>query len=214
MKNKFFLIVLLMIVCFGLLSRVYAETDGESIVSATEGIPLEETYISESLEDNQTQNTIECESYVDESELQTEVDIVETDSLETGTINLLNESSLQENTGSQCGDNAYYKIDTDGTCTISGNGPLYASYFESWANIKKLVIEEGITNIGSETFQNCSNLELVQLPSSLIDIGDKAFSQCVSLRDVYMAEGLESVYSSAFSQCTALTSIKFPDSVT
>lgn len=129
-----------------------------------------------------------------------------------------------------------------GTMTISGSGamPDFSSTAEQpWNNkssqIRKVIIGNGITNIGSCAFQNCgvlsaeispsvktignsafreSSLISVNIPSGVKTIGDSAFQQCQNLSSVSFSEGLETINQSAFSACTSLTSISLPASIT
>lgn len=87
-----------------------------------------------------------------------------------------------------CGDSAYWKLTSDGTLTIYGSGDvtdykLGKSPFWSYMNsIVSIVVEEGITSLGSSLFYYSSssyfweNLLSVSLPSSLLEIGDYCFA--------------------------------------
>ena len=80
-------------------------------------------------------------------------------------------------------------LSDDGTLTISGtNMPNYYysetrdDYFSPWrgnSRIKKVVIENGVKNIGSLAFENCSNLTSITIPISVTSIGNQAFSGCI-----------------------------------
>ena len=48
-------------------------------------------------------------------------------------------------------------------------------YFRRY-EIKKVVIENGVTNIGRYAFQDCSNLASVNIPNSVTSIGKESFS--------------------------------------
>ena len=95
-----------------------------------------------------------------------------------------------------CGENVTWLFDKNtGTLTIDGTGDMYdlndfsttvpwCGYRES---IKKVVIGEGVTSIGSELFNGCSKLEEVTISDSVTVIGESAFSGCYNLDDVYYA---------------------------
>ncbi len=81
-------------------------------------------------------------------------------------------------------DNVVYKLDADGTLTLTGSGVIgefaWDGRYQPWKDfrdqIKKVVISEGITAIGSGAFAYCKNIESVELPtSSLTSIGGNAF---------------------------------------
>jgi hypothetical protein len=77
------------------------------------------------------------------------------------------------------------------TLTISGNGAMgsYTHYVPApWSeyrdNITTLILQKGITNIGSYAFANCSSLTNAIIPSSVTTIGDRAFEHCNGLTDI------------------------------
>ena len=80
--------------------------------------------------------------------------------------------------------NVVYKLDAYGTLTLTGSGVIgeftWNGGYQPWKafrdQIKKVVISEGITTIGSGAFAYCKNIESVELPtSSLTSIGGNAF---------------------------------------
>lgn len=128
-----------------------------------------------------------------------------------------------------------------GTLTISGNGamPDYNStgdqpWSENSSQIRKVVIGNGVTSIGSCAFWNCgvlsaeisssvktignnafrgSSMIYAALPSSVKNIGDSAFRECKNLSSVTLSEGVEKIDQNAFRACTSLTSISLPASI-
>ena len=79
----------------------------------------------------------------------------------------------------------------------------------------KVIIQEGITSIGSYAFRNCTTLTSVSLPSSLTSIGQDAFSDCSGLTSVSLPNNLTSIGYSAFDGCSGLTGeLVIPDGVT
>ncbi len=104
-----------------------------------------------------------------------------------------------------------------GTLSISGQGamPDFASAADQpWdgSQIRKVVIEDGITSIGSSAF--CSSAILsADIPSSVKTIGDSAFRECSNLSSVTVCEGVETIGQNAFLACTNLASIALPASI-
>ena len=92
--------------------------------------------------------------------------------------------------------------------------------------MEKLVVGEGITNIGEYNFFNCAKLSSVSLPSTIKSIdgmgvatevgagGYGAFQKCVSLEEIALPSNLTTIEDCAFKECTSLKSISFPNSVT
>ena len=58
------------------------------------------------------------------------------------------------------------------------------------AEIRELVIEEGVTRIGDSVFANIENLEVVRLPKSIVDIKTNAFTGCNRVMQVLSAGNL------------------------
>ena len=112
-----------------------------------------------------------------------------------------------------------YTLSKDGTLTISGtNMPNYVYYddipwYSQRDKIKKVVIEKGVTNIGSYAFEDCSGLTSITIPNSVTRIGKYAFYYCTSLTSVTIPESVTNFGDCAFYGCSALTSITIPNSV-
>lgn len=52
-------------------------------------------------------------------------------------------------------------------------------------NLKKVVLEEGVVQIGDHAFGRDMGLEQIAVPSSVVSIGNRAFNTCVKLRNVW-----------------------------
>ena len=62
-------------------------------------------------------------------------------------------------------------------------------------NIKSVVIENGITGIGSRLFRNCSFIEYIQFSESVLDIDVTAFDGCKGIKE-FSVDIENEVYSS------------------
>jgi uncharacterized protein YjdB len=97
-----------------------------------------------------------------------------------------------------------YDINSGGVLTISGSGIMqdYAvgsvanasageasPFFDFGTDIKKVVIGEGITHIGSNAFSLLTGLETVEIPSTVSSIGNGAFQQCTGLLKAVILSG-------------------------
>ena len=80
--------------------------------------------------------------------------------------------------------------------------------------IEKVIIENGVTSIGSHTFYECSSLESIDIPSSVTSIEIYAFYECSSLESIDIPSSVTSIGSYAFYRCSSLESIDIPSSVT
>lgn len=123
-----------------------------------------------------------------------------------------------------CGDsgsNVTWSLDDNGTLTISGSGKIedYRSdidqpWYSNRSDITSVVIEPGVTSIGSLAFYKCSNLTSITIPSGLTSIGEMTFFNCSALTSVTIPNGVISIGNFAFGSCTGLKSITIPSSVT
>ena len=127
---------------------------------------------------------------------------------------------LKAETSGTCGDNVTWTLDDEGTLIISGTGATKdyqtndRSPFDHNTDIKKAVIESGVTSIGYGLFLYCSNLTEVSIPNSVTSIGTAVFYQCTSLKNITIPNSVTSIGTDAFGYCTSLTSITIPNSVT
>ena len=136
----------------------------------------------------------------------------------------------------------------NGILTISGSGPMPAYEYEDhlekaytpWsdraAEIQKVVVENGVTSIGTwafaglenltsveigngvnridtGAFYNCPNLTEITIPDQVQYIEDNAFGRCTGLLNVDLPAGLLKIGSYAFEQCESLTEVVFPSSL-
>ena len=118
-------------------------------------------------------------------------------------------------------DNLTWTLDADGTLNISGMGAMKDYGYDSNrnpvyknSNVKKVVIEDGVTSIGESAFFYCSSLTSITIPDSVTSIGDYAFFNCSSLTSITIPDSVTSIGESAFYGCSSLTSITIPNSVT
>lgn len=109
----------------------------------------------------------------------------------------------------------------DGTLTISGTGAMYDywvgadSPWKGSKSVKKVVIENGVTSIGSYAFDDCCSLTSVTIADTVTSIGDSAFAGNYSLGTVSFGENsqLGRIESQAFFSCKVLEEITLPAGV-
>lgn len=164
-------------------------------------------------------------------------------------------SASAETVSGECGkqgDNVTWTFDTEtGTLTIDGEGEMakYQDYIDEdsifgepsypsrpWKDfdIKTLIVEEGVTSIGT-AFRRVEKLSTVVLPQSLLriedkafedcktltkidipfaeSIGERAFASCISLEEIRIPQGVKSIGLDAFTACLSLKAVKIPASV-
>ena len=117
--------------------------------------------------------------------------------------------------------NLTWKLYEDGTLNISGTGamkdyndddnpsPVYQN-----SNVKKVVIEKGVTSIGNYAFSGCLGLKSITIPDGITSIGDHAFDSCINLRSITLPDSITSIGMWAFYNCWNVSSIIIPDGVT
>ena len=150
-----------------------------------------------------------------------------------------------------CGKNVNYELYDDYTLRIFGKGAMYNYNYiytpnrmysdtpwSSWdSKIKSVVIEDGVTRIGAdsffaftsltevnisntvtsigrEAFSHCTALKKINIPNSVTSLGACAFSHCSSLAEVNIPDGLETIDKDVFCECSSLAHIDIPNSVT
>ncbi len=114
-------------------------------------------------------------------------------------------------------DEINWGIDTDsGELVISGKGRIqnYMTGKTPWYSyrwiLRKVVIEEGVTEIGDFAFYGCSRLTELILPQSLRRIGNSSFGYCPKLDSLALPAGLERIGENAFKFCSALQEVVLP----
>lgn len=101
-------------------------------------------------------------------------------------------------------------VTLNGVKALNGNGDYYAFAFSE--NLEKIVLGEGLTEIGAYALYGCTKLSEVVLPATLKTIGDGAFYQDAALKSVTLPASLEKLGSFAFFDC-GLKSLALPASV-
>lgn len=119
----------------------------------------------------------------------------------------------------KCGTSAEWKIE-DGILTIMGEGTIADYWFlgneSPWnkynSQIKKVIIEEGITSIGSYSFLECGATD-IYIPDSVTEIRQNAFEHCEQLSNLHMSQKLEKLCWGAFAWCYSLEKLVLPDTL-
>jgi len=109
-----------------------------------------------------------------------------------------------------------WKVD-DTTLTISGTGAMkdydYYHSNEPWLvakmYIKKIVIGEGVKNIGEYAFRYAGKVEDIQFSSTVEEIGKGAFCKNTALKKIVLPDNLKTIGRNAFEDCEALENVEF-----
>ena len=81
------------------------------------------------------------------------------------------------------------------------------------SRITKLVVGNGVTSIGRNSFFNSTQLSSVSLPFGLASIGSSAFEGCKVLTSIRIPASVRSISDYAFKNCSALTEVVVPEGV-
>lgn len=122
-------------------------------------------------------------------------------------------------TSGSCGDEVNWYLDTDtGILTISGTGAM--SDFEShsdqpWAGIrsqiKKAVIEPGVTRLGDYAFMYCSSMTEIEFSEGLISMGEDVFWD-TAIKEMELPKSLEYIGFDTYG-CASITHLEIPATV-
>ena len=137
------------------------------------------------------------------------------------------EKAVSQNLSSgACGDSVSYVLAEDGTLTISGQGAMsdYALSYVVLENntvgvqcthpwlayadrVKRVVVEEGVTHIGSYAFYDHKAMTQVVLPDTVTSLGESCFRNCQSLMELPLSKGITALGEDYIVNCTSLQAI-------
>jgi hypothetical protein len=132
------------------------------------------------------------------------------------TVNCLNQRVVMfsgEFDADEDGKKLTWKLENDGTLTISGDGamgnvtwPWDWPWYNYREEIQKIVVDEGVTSIADYAFFKCAQTSVV-LPSTLKTIEDYAFEDCSNLIAIEIPSETTSVSANAFVGCENLITL-------
>lgn len=110
------------------------------------------------------------------------------------------------NYGANMGNNITWNFDgSTGTLTLSGNGEMYnlspgegAEWHAYYDKVKRIVINKGISSIGTNAFYGLDQAESIDIPDSVKTIYPGALQGCESIKELNLPNGLESIGENAF----------------
>ena len=86
--------------------------------------------------------------------------------------------------------------------------------FNNCTNLREVLLNDGLEEIGYAAFSGCKALQIITIPSSVTKIGSYAFQNCHGLREVVLNGGVSKIDEYAFQNCSSLESITIPSTVT
>ena len=129
----------------------------------------------------------------------------------------------------ECGDDVVWKLTKDGKLTISGTGPMWnynGNCYGIWVEplpkwwrrrdgilLKSIVVEGGVTAIGTYSFCHALNLEHISLPTTLESIEGGAFCGENHLKKIVIPERVSVIAWDTFYSNVLLEEIHIPAAV-
>ena len=122
--------------------------------------------------------------------------------------------------GGQCGDDLTWTLDSSGTLTISGTGPMYnySLWDNPWCDIAlrssgistrvvNAVVSSGVTALGERALADCGSMVSVSLPETLLTVGESCFMSSDALRSITIPNSVRSIGLGAFTACKYLSRV-------
>lgn len=126
------------------------------------------------------------------------------------TLELADESDYE--TG-KCGQNVSYKLG-NGVLTVYGSGGTsdFSSSETPWnnADVKQIIVENGVTALRSNIFCDLPNLESVTIADTVTDMGFSVFENDYNLKNVTFSKKLQRICKNSFTNCRSLESVTLP----
>jgi len=151
--------------------------------------------------------------------------VADNEPLASATIHCSDGDILPEAISGECGKGLTWTLDAAGKLTIRGTGPMWdytdrrnARAAGPWAGheaeIRSLVVEDGVTSIGAYAFQSCGNLKTAEIADSVETIGQGAFEFCYGLESIRLPAALTAIAPHTLCFCSSLTDVDIPSGVT
>ncbi|MCF0115771.1 MAG: leucine-rich repeat protein, partial [Erysipelotrichaceae bacterium] len=221
-KNRFVMTNLLkgltaivLVTSMGTITPLSAEETGEPTDVITEEVvteEAEENVLEVTEKDNEDTETEETDVSDDASTNEYNVEEV----IENEVITEI-EEVFEVSYSGQAGPSATWALN-EGTLTISGNGSILREGYDNLANyandIKKVIIQDGITSIGNNYFNGLTQMESITIPNTVKSIGDFAFLRCENLKALVIPSGVTVINRNLCNGCSKLESVSIPEGVT
>ena len=105
-------------------------------------------------------------------------------------------------------------MDESGTLTIPGNVEEIGEGAFAKEGLKTIIIPGTVKKIAKNAFAYNTTLEKVIIQDGVEEIGDKAFCQCKNLQEIMLPESITKIGNVCFQADTMLESIKLPNNIT
>ena len=116
-------------------------------------------------------------------------------------------------TAVRCLDKAVDDLDIQFEAGVSPVTAIAPKAFEGCTALRRVILPEGLVQIGEMAFSGCVHLSRVVIPGGVKRVGTLAFAKCQELTHVRIEPGVQALGPSCFSKCLALTRVDIPASV-
>lgn len=114
-----------------------------------------------------------------------------------------------------CGTNVKASYDAStGTLRIYGTGAMTdytlmskTPWYSYYNLIQSVVIDNGVTRIGDNSFESHTALKSVSLPNTLVSIGYRSFEKCTALESITIPGSVKKIGDRAFFDCKNITTV-------
>lgn len=79
---------------------------------------------------------------------------------------------------------------------------------------KSIILPEGISTVGWNSYKDCTKLESVIIPVGVKSIEQSAFQNCINLKKCIIGHGVNSISINAFYKCNNLEVLFLPNTIT
>lgn len=174
------------------------DTESEEQEEVAENDPVENEEVN-------TTNTVVTAGKIEES-VDTTSESMENITVETPEDVPEQGAATSGNYGVNMGDNIKWTFDEKtGTLTLYGNGEMYdlpdseyAPWYSLKKDIKKIVVGNGITSIGTDAFYNMVQATDIVIPESVTVIKECALQGCESIKEVHLPDTIIAIGTNAF----------------
>lgn len=123
-------------------------------------------------------------------------------------------SEINETPVTSIAENAFEFCDAKRIIIPEGITQIGEGAFSGCFYLESLVIPEGVESIPGIMCYSCASLTSVTLPQSVTRIGDWAFLYCNSLEEINIPSGVTYIGENAFKDCRALKEVTLPQGIT
>lgn len=95
------------------------------------------------------------------------------------------------------------------TVTLPKNLRIMRGTFRNMQDLKKVIFNGSLREIGDYTFRGCTGIEEMSVPDTVTVLGMGVFYNCPSLKKVYLSENITILEVMTFWHCTSLTDLEW-----